>query len=575
MAKSKEKAAVSTKKAIAPFLKPTKSQLSQEKITESDSGSGSGSDSDVSESEEETAQANGTGKAASKEKKGSSEAESSEESSEGSESEEDEETDKVALKEKSKAAKGWVDSTNGHDEDASSTVSSSSEEESDEDQGATDAPKTTPKKPTTTSSRPLEAPKFTPPPGYTKITTFDNGALLDPSDLTSKELWHITLPASVPITQLTSIPLSALQSATPVLTHAGIPYILYSAPGPTASSTGKALLLPSPTSKTFKIHPQPITKTLHLKPQISLPNLHPNQADPATGSQAAAVTTFQSIDKTRPQVRRLKMRCLPPGFGRGRPGTIGSESEGQSESDSDIEMADAPAPTAQKGFRRPAGASSASTPQANDKANDEKASKKRKRDAPAPSPSTATATTAPETTTPTKSQKGQKADKADISEKRKRKPENLMDKIAAEAAPLATETAVESVKANKRPQARTVGETLAAVSDSDSDNDEDEDHAGAGALVAKKERTKGAKGTEVGKAGRSEGKAKAGKTKAETKEEGQGGREVSEELGQEVQVEGKKQSKEEKEARRARKAERARIRAEKEARRRGREGKGK
>jgi hypothetical protein len=52
------------------------------------------------------------------------------------------------------------------------------------------------------------------------------------------------------------------------------------------------------------------------------------QADPNTGSEAAASITQSTIRTPRPQVKGLKMRFLPIGFGNGTAGELGdSDSE--------------------------------------------------------------------------------------------------------------------------------------------------------------------------------------------------------------------------------------------------------
>lgn len=80
--------------------------------------------------------------------------------------------------------------------------------------------------------------------------------------------------------------------------------------------------------------PGRISRTLHLQQVLQLPNLSSKQADPTTGSEAAASITRSTIRAPRAQVKGLKMRYFHSGFGDEEPGTLGS-------SDSDAE---APAP---------------------------------------------------------------------------------------------------------------------------------------------------------------------------------------------------------------------------------------
>lgn len=57
-----------------------------------------------------------------------------------------------------------------------------------------------------------------------------------------------------------------------------------------------------------------ISQTLHLQEIVRLPKLSSKQADPNTGSEAAASITRSTIRAPRPQVKGLKMRYLPLGF---------------------------------------------------------------------------------------------------------------------------------------------------------------------------------------------------------------------------------------------------------------------
>jgi hypothetical protein len=61
---------------------------------------------------------------------------------------------------------------------------------------------------------------------------------------------------------------------------------------------------------------------------VQLPHLSSKQADTNTGSEAAASITRSTIRAPRPQLKGLKMRFLPTGFGAGDAGTLGnSDSE--------------------------------------------------------------------------------------------------------------------------------------------------------------------------------------------------------------------------------------------------------
>jgi hypothetical protein len=60
-----------------------------------------------------------------------------------------------------------------------------------------------------------------------------------------------------------------------------------------------------------------ITQSFRLQAAVQLPHLSSKQADPNTGSEAAASITRSTIRAPRPQLTGLKMRFLPTGFGAG------------------------------------------------------------------------------------------------------------------------------------------------------------------------------------------------------------------------------------------------------------------
>jgi hypothetical protein len=71
-----------------------------------------------------------------------------------------------------------------------------------------------------------------------------------------------------------------------------------------------------------------ISQSLRLRAEVQLPHLSSRQADVNTGSEAAASITRSTIRAPRPQLKGLKMRFMPTGFGSGDAGTLGnSDSE--------------------------------------------------------------------------------------------------------------------------------------------------------------------------------------------------------------------------------------------------------
>ncbi|KAG9725835.1 hypothetical protein KCU59_g15012, partial [Aureobasidium melanogenum] len=115
-------------------------------------------------------------------------------------------------------------------EKVSESDDSSEEEESDSDVEMADAEK--PAAPVRAAGQ-AAAPEttvivppqpFVPPPGYKALNTKSAlaktaNSLFDPSTISSKQIWHITAPSSVPLSQIKSVSLSAIQSHQTILSH--------------------------------------------------------------------------------------------------------------------------------------------------------------------------------------------------------------------------------------------------------------------------------------------------------------------------------------------------------------------
>jgi hypothetical protein len=172
------------------------------------------------------------------------------------------------------------------------------------------------------SSQAIPARPYDPPAGYRLVESVGspsaNSSLFSESALEGKQIWHIIAPTDVPLSALTSLSLSAINSTTPIFTHNDTPYILR--PNPSASIASSVLL---PQSSTYTFAPTKVMSTLQLQAQVDLPNLSRRQADLNTGSSAAANIAQASLSTIRPQPKGLRMRYRPPGFGTGEPGRIG------------------------------------------------------------------------------------------------------------------------------------------------------------------------------------------------------------------------------------------------------------
>ncbi|GAM87490.1 hypothetical protein ANO11243_055150 [Dothideomycetidae sp. 11243] len=312
--------AVSKSKSAKTSIKPP---LSQEIVVESTD------DDDASGSEDESS---------------SKEGGTSSDSEEGSSSEESAEKGASA----SAKASGDSDAEDSDEEDstASSTDPSSSSEDEDEIESP---PRVSPQPETAPPPKEVKRTEYAPPSGYTKIESFSSLADLDLSSLGSKELWHISVPSGVSLSDLTTVPRDGLQSQAVVLSHNGTDYTFAQDGHSGSSQTNKTLILPSTTEKSYKSSDLKISRSIRLQPKLSLPTLPRSTAETATSTDTTtAATTRLAVSAIRPQPKGLRMRYRPPGFGAGRTGTIGSDSSGE---DSDTSMDDAP--PAQAAFKLP------------------------------------------------------------------------------------------------------------------------------------------------------------------------------------------------------------------------------
>ena len=226
------------------------------------------------------------------------------------------------------------------DEDSEEADSDEKEEESAESSKAAAAPPTLSATKSKSATQSIPAKPYKPPAGYTLVESTQSPALtslLGARSLTAdKQIWHITAPADLPLSALTTLTLDAIQSGQPVLRHHDVDYVLVdqhrtSGGGATGASTH--LLVPNEAGTGYTFAAQPLARRLHLQPKIVLPNLSKRQADPDKGGHVAADISQAPIVAARPQPAGLRMRWKPPGFGHGLPGRVGIDGD----SDEDVD----------------------------------------------------------------------------------------------------------------------------------------------------------------------------------------------------------------------------------------------
>ena len=158
------------------------------------------------------------------------------------------------------------------------------------------------------------APTYKPPAGFEPTSISFHPAsklseILAPSNLQGKQIWHITVPESVPISLVKEVSTQDIGNGAPIVEHHGAKYGLVPESGVEQSSS-RALLLPSTQTNNYQSSKTNIIKTLHLQQLVSLPSLASEPAVHPSGSPSAP----ESYRKTpRQQPEGLRMRYRPFG----------------------------------------------------------------------------------------------------------------------------------------------------------------------------------------------------------------------------------------------------------------------
>jgi len=159
-------------------------------------------------------------------------------------------------------------------------------------------------------------PPYEPPQDFEAASiTFEPSSHMDgifaPMNLEGKQIWHITTPASVPITSVHAIPIQKTQDGSSILSHKGTDYGLVPDTADSVSSE-HTLLFPSSRGNEYRSTTIPISSTLHLRQLLNLPS---HTAD------ASHITPRPRNE----QPEGLKMRFQPFGL------SSGSESDEEAE----------------------------------------------------------------------------------------------------------------------------------------------------------------------------------------------------------------------------------------------------
>lgn len=156
----------------------------------------------------------------------------------------------------------------------------------------------------------VRAPQYEPPRGFkpapiTLSPTSDLAETLSTSALSEKQLWHITIPSSVPVSSITEFSTKSVSNGTAILAYNGAEYGLI--PESLDQTVQKTVLLPWSEAGGYGSASVKISKTLHLQQIIRQPH-----------SKHGADKSPDDISRTytkqiRQQPPGLKMRYRPFG----------------------------------------------------------------------------------------------------------------------------------------------------------------------------------------------------------------------------------------------------------------------
>ncbi|KAE8390214.1 DNA-directed RNA polymerase I subunit RPA34.5-domain-containing protein [Aspergillus alliaceus] len=140
------------------------------------------------------------------------------------------------------------------------------------------------------------------------------------SDLRGKQVYHITAPASLPLSKVKEISLSKVMKGEPVLKHEDVQYGIPAESIAKGDMGGKTLLLYDSKSQTYYTTSTNDIRSYHVQELISLPE---RSEENDTVLEAAK----EQIKPPRKQPKHLKMRFRPVGSEQAPAETLGSSSE--------------------------------------------------------------------------------------------------------------------------------------------------------------------------------------------------------------------------------------------------------
>ena len=171
------------------------------------------------------------------------------------------------------------------------------------------------RQPSAVTVLPVPAKAFKPPLGFhtIDISSSQPSYISDFSqqNLNGKELWHLTAPASIPISAIKDVALSTVQNGGPVLSHKEVDYGFME--DHQSEQRSKKLLLPGRKEQGYKLDGSKISKTLHLRQIVNLNGPAHSSRTNHDRNQATLTAQAPATKPVRQQPRGLKVRYTPFG----------------------------------------------------------------------------------------------------------------------------------------------------------------------------------------------------------------------------------------------------------------------
>ncbi|KAF7586948.1 hypothetical protein BBP40_007986 [Aspergillus hancockii] len=140
------------------------------------------------------------------------------------------------------------------------------------------------------------------------------------SDLRGKQVYHITAPAFLPLSNVEEMSLGKVMQGEPIIKHEGVQYGIPAESISQGDMGGKTLLLYDSKSQQYYTTETSDIRSYHIQELINLPE--------RSGDHDVALEAGKEMIKPpRKQPKHLKMRFRPLGSGYGPPETLGSSSE--------------------------------------------------------------------------------------------------------------------------------------------------------------------------------------------------------------------------------------------------------